>query len=75
MSDRNERTAVRRATKDDKTAILALDPNNELYEGDDYVPANFDDFARDPDMDLKVICVDGTIVSNCSLNISCSLLL
>ena len=57
---------VRLATKEDKTAILDLDPNREIYGGCDYIPASFDEFVQDPDREMKVICnEEDEIVSSC----------
>ena len=53
---------MRSARKEDKPAILALDPENEIYGGDDYIPQNFDEFLQDPDRDMNVATLDGKIV-------------
>ena len=53
---------MRPATKEDKESVLALDPENEIYGGIDYVPANYDGYLHDPDVDMRVACVDDKIV-------------
>ena len=55
---------VRPAKKEDKAAILDLDPSGKIYDGFDYIPAMFDEFIRDADLDMRVVCTEeGKIVS------------
>ena len=59
---------VRLATKDDKTAILDLDPKREIYGGCDYIPAMFDQFVQDSYREMIVICNEDDKIVSSSFN-------
>lgn len=53
----------RRATAADYQAILDLDPNHDIYEGEDYLPSQLEQFIHDPDRALSVCVLNGRVVS------------
>ena len=53
----------RDATADDYEAVVAMDPEHEIYNGNDYMPALYFRFLDDPDRTIRVCLVDGKIVS------------
>ena len=55
---------VRKVRKEDKAAILDLDPNGKIYGGYDYIPAMFDEFVRDDDVDMRVLCTEEDKIVN-----------
>ena len=64
-SDRSSgKVTVRQATADDYQGVLDLDPNNTIYSGNDYLPAEYFRILNDPDREITVYLLDGTIVSN-----------
>ena len=63
MADTHGKIIIRPATQEDKSGIFALDPNNEIYGGADYLPSSFDEFIQDEQRELNVACLNGKIVS------------
>ena len=54
---------MRVATLDDYAAVLALDPNNTIYSGNDYIPAVYKSWINDPNRVATVGVLDGKIVA------------
>ena len=58
-----DKFAIRRATAEDKDAILSI--HNNVFGGRDYLPAYFDHFLTCPGTLAVVMLYDGRVVSVC----------
>ena len=56
---------VRKATLADYDDVMALDPDNTIYSGNDYIPATYKQYINDPDRQLLVGILDGKTVAFC----------
>ena len=54
---------IRPATLHDYEAVMALDPDNRILGGNDYMPHWYKRFVLDPNKDVKVVILDGKVVS------------
>ena len=53
----------RRATNEDYDVILALDPEHEIYEGEDYFPSQLQRYFKDPNKTVLLCAHEGRVVS------------
>ena len=53
----------RRATEADHDVILSLDPNHEIYEGENYLPSQLRRFLNDPDKTVLLGLREDSVVS------------
>ena len=53
----------RRATDEDYDVILALDPEHEIYEGEDYFPSQLQRYFEDPNKTVLLCAHEGRVVS------------
>ena len=54
----------RRATNEDYDVILALDPEHEIYEGEDYFPSQLQRYFEDPNKTVLLCEHEGRVVSS-----------
>ena len=54
---------MRDATAEDYDAILDLDREHKILDGNDYIPATFHKYLQDPDRKIQVFLRHGKIVS------------
>ena len=53
----------RLATDEDYDVILALDPEHEIYEGEDYFPSQLQRYFKDPNKTVLLCSHEGRVVS------------
>ena len=54
---------IRSATSMDYPAVLALDPDHQIYAGNDYLPSEYFSYLCDPSKHIRVCEEKGKIVS------------